>query len=121
MSMPTRRFVGLLVLLLALPLWAWAQDFGFRPPPHPDDPAAVDVMRDLAQRIVPVYKDADTEVFLANVTALQLVSGAYGAAFDSTRALRRLHRGKPFDGLIERAIVDAIYARARATEARARA
>ena len=77
-------------------------------------------MRDLAQRIVPVYKDADTEVFLANVTALQLVSGAYGAAFDSTRALRRLHRGKPFDGLIERAIVDAIYARARATEARER-
>ena len=77
-------------------------------------------MRDLAQRIVPVYQDADTDVFLANVTALQIVSGAYVAAYDSNRALRRLHRGKPFDGLVERAILDGIYARARAIEAKER-
>ena len=77
-------------------------------------------MRDLAQRIVPVYQEADTDVFLANVTALQIVSGAYGAAYDSNRALRRLQRGKPFDGLVERAILDGIYARARAIEAKER-
>ena len=77
-------------------------------------------MRDLAQRIVPVYKDADTDSFLVNVTALQIVSGAYGAAYDSSRALRRLHRGKPFEGLSQRAALDGIYARARAIEARER-
>ena len=111
---------ALVLLVLALPAWAWALDFGFRPPRDPDDAAAVEVMRDLAQRIVPVYQDADTDVFLANVTALQIVSGAYGAAYDSNRALRRLHRGKPFDGLVERAVLDGIYARARAIEAKER-
>ena len=98
-SMNLRARRALVLLVLALPAWAWALDFGFRPPRDPDDVAAVDVMRDLAQRIVPVYQDADTEVFLANVTALQIVSGAHVAAYDSNRALRRLHRGKPFDGL----------------------
>ena len=76
-------------LLMALPAWAPAQDFGFTPPRDPDDPAAVEVMRDLAQRIVPVYKNEDTAVFLADVTALQIVSGAYIAAHDSSRALLR--------------------------------
>ena len=115
-----RTFVLTLVLSCVLALPAWAQDFGFRPPRDPDDVTAVDVMRDLAQRIVPVYKDADTDVFLANVTALQIVSGAYGAAYDSNRALRRLQRGKPFDGLVQRAVLDGIYARARAIEAKER-
>ena len=73
MNLLARR--ALILLVLALPAWAWALDFGFRPPRDPDDAAAVQVMRDLAQRVVPVYQDADTEVFLANVTALQIVSG----------------------------------------------
>jgi putative CocE/NonD family hydrolase len=118
MSLCARRVLMLLVLVL--PLWASAQDFSFRPPRSPDEPAAVDVMRDLAQRIVPVYKEADPEFFLANMTALQLVSGAYGAASDSSRALRRLQRTKPFDDVIARAAIDGIYARARGIEAKER-
>ena len=58
-----------------------------------------------------------TDVFLANVTALQIVSGAYRAAYDSSRSLRSRRRGKPFDDLVERAILDGIYARARLLEA----
>jgi putative CocE/NonD family hydrolase len=113
---------ALVLLVFALPAWAGAQDFGFRPPPDPDDVAAVDVMRDLAQRIVPVYQEADTDVFLANVIALQIVSGAYGAAYDSTRTLRRRFQEKrlPFDALAERTILDRIYANARAIEAKQR-
>jgi len=120
MSSLTRR--ALVLLVLAVPSWACALDFGFRPPLDPDDAAAVDVMRDLAQRIVPVYQEADTNVFLANVTALQIVSGAYAAAYDSSRTLRRRHqeKGLPFDGLAERAILDGIYAQARAIEAKER-
>src|SRR5262249_15254615 len=109
-AMSARRALALLVL--ALPIWALALDFGFRPPRDPDDAAAAEVMRDLAQRIVPVYQDPDAEAFLANMTALQIVSGAYGAAFDSSTSLRRRRQGKPFDALAERVIVDAIYARA---------
>jgi putative CocE/NonD family hydrolase len=115
-----RAYRIFVLLVLVLPAWAWTQDFGFRPPHDPDDPAAVEVMRDLAQRIVPVYKDADTGVFLANVTALQIVSGAHGAAYDSSTALRRLYNGRPFDGLVQRTVVDAIYAHARAIEAKDR-
>lgn len=115
MSLRARR--ALVRLILALPAWAWALDFGFRPPRDPDDPAAVDLMRDLAQRILPVYQETDTDVFLANVTALQIVSGGYRAASDSSRSLRSRRQDKPFDGLLERAIIDGIYARARAIEA----
>ncbi|VTU30492.1 Cocaine esterase [Variovorax sp. PBS-H4] len=118
MSLFSRR--ALMLLLLALPAWARALDFGFRPPGDPDDPAAADVMRDLAQRIVPVYQEAETDAFLANMTALQIVSGAYRAAADSNRTLRGRQQGKPFDGLAERAVLDGIYARALALEANER-
>jgi len=111
---------ALMRLALALPAWptgSRAADFGFRPPRDPDDAAAADLMRDLAERILPVYQDADTDSFLANVTALQIVSGAYRAAYDSSRSLRDRRQGKPFDGLVERAILDGIYANARMLEA----
>lgn len=114
-SLRARR--ALVRLMLALPAWAWALDFGFRPPRDPGDAAAADLMRDLAQRILPVYQEADTDVFLANVTALQIVSGAYRAAYDSSRSLRSRRQGKPFDDLVERAIIDGIYAHARTIEA----
>ena len=112
---------ALMLLMLALPAWALALDFGFKPPQGPDDPAAVGVMRDLAHRIVPVYQEKnDTDAFLANVTALQIVSGAYRAAADSSRSLRSRQQGKPWGALVERAIVDGIYANARAIEANER-
>jgi len=111
---------ALMWLIPALPAWAWAADFGFRPPRDPDDARAAELMRDLAQRILPVYQEADTDVFLANLTALQIVSGAYRAASDSSASLRSRRKGKPFDDLVQRAILDGIYARARALETDAR-
>ena len=111
---------ALMRLIPALPAWAWAADFGFRPPRDPEDATAADLMRDLAQRILPVYQEADTDVFLANLAALQIVSGAYRAASDSSASLRSRRKGKPFDDLVQRAILDGIYARARALEADAR-
>jgi hypothetical protein len=122
MRLVARR--ALVLLLFALTAWAWtsasAQDFGFQPPRDPDDVAAVSVMRDLAQRIVPVYQDAGTDAYLANVTALQIVSGAYAAAFDSSKSLRNRYQGKPFDAVAERAVLDGLYAHAREIEARER-
>lgn len=119
-STVSRARRALMRLMLALPAWAGAADFGFRPPPDPDDATTADLMRDLAQRILPVYQEADTDSFLANVTALQIVSGAYRAASDSSMSLRNRRQGKPFDGLVERATLDGIYARARAREAEER-
>lgn len=107
----------LVLLAIALPAAAAAQAFDFRPPPGPDDAGAVEAMRDLARRIVPVYQEARSDAFLANLTALQIVSGAYAAAADTSGALRQRTRGRPQDGLVERAIVDGLYARARALQA----
>ncbi len=112
-----RAFV---LLLLALPMVARALDFGFKAPHDPDDVAAVAVMRDLAQRIVPVYQAADTDAYLANLIALQIVGGTYGAAYDSSKLLRNRYRGKPFDALAQRAVLDGLYARARQIEAQER-
>lgn len=115
-----RAWRVVVLLALVLPAWASALEFGFRPPNDPDDVTAVDAMRDLAQRIVPVYKDADTDAYLANVAALQIVSGAWSAGYDTSRVLRRSHQGKPFDGFVERSVVDSIYAYARSIEAKER-
>ncbi len=117
MNRSVHRVFIVLALLLALPGWAGAQDFGFKAPHHPDDAVAVEVMRDLAQRIVPVYKDDDTAGYLANLIALQIVSGNYAAAYDSSRLLRRRQQGRPFDALAQRAVIDSLYAHARAIEA----
>ena len=112
-----RRVLLLLWLALALPAWAAeAREFGFDPPRSADDPAAATAMRDLAQRIVPVYLEADIDLYLANLTAIQMVSGAYGAAYDTSQTLRNRQQGKAALAL-DRASIDAIYARARALEA----
>ncbi|MET3383573.1 hypothetical protein SAMN05443580_1189 [Variovorax sp. OV084] len=116
-SRARRALMRLILALPAWPTWSLAADFGFRPPRDPDDATAADLMRDLAERILPVYQEADTDVFLANLTALQIVSGAYRAAYDSSGSLRSRRQGKPFDDLVQRAILDGIYARARMLEA----
>ncbi|GAA4332779.1 hypothetical protein GCM10023165_07550 [Variovorax defluvii] len=114
------QWMLLLMLVLVLPGGAWAQNFGFKPPADPDDAAAPELMRDLAQRIVPVYRDTEAESFLANLTALQIVSGTYRAANESNKSLRARNQGKPFNGPVVRAFVDGIYANARAIEANER-
>lgn len=119
-SRARRALMRVVLALPAWPTWSRAADFGFRPPRDPDDAAAEGLMRDLAERILPVYQDADKDAFLANVTALQIVSGAYRAAQDSSRSLRERRKGKPFDGLVERAILDGIYSNARMLEAEGR-
>ena len=46
----------LLIAIAVLPTLAVAQDFGFEPPTNATDPALPAALRDLAQRIVPVYR-----------------------------------------------------------------
>ncbi len=113
-----RRVLAL--MLLAVPAWLAARDFGFDPPRSADDGAAAAVMRDLAQRLVPVYQEADTDIYLANLAAMQIVSGAFAAADDTSQNLRNRHQDAPVDTALDRAIIDIIYANARALEARER-
>src|SRR5262249_45938575 len=86
-----RSFCFALVLALAQSLPA-AQNLDFHPPAAATDPATPSVMRDLADRVIPVYQDPDRERYLANLSALQLVAGSYAAAYAARLSLHELRR-----------------------------
>jgi len=77
----------LLACLLGAPV-ALAQNFDFKPPASANDPTAPKVMRDLAERILPVYQENDQDRYLHNLSGLQLVAGNYTAAWQSRTQLR---------------------------------
>jgi uncharacterized protein len=103
------------LLVAASPSWA-APVFEFHSPAVAGDAAAAAAMRDLAGRVLPVYQEADPDLYLANLSALQLVAGDFAAADASRRALRdrrhRLDAGRP----IGRGAIFDIYASAKAME-----
>ena len=115
-----RRVAKSLCVLLVLALrhpWAAAQDFEFHPPPSAGDPAASAVMRDLAERILPVYQEDNPERYLANLSALQLAAGNYTAAHASRQSLRDRRRSADAGRPVARSVILDIYAHARAIEA----
>ena len=117
------------VRLLAIALWlalspSWPalvlaqQNFDFHPPAASvADPSTPGVMRDLAERILPVYQEDNPERYLANLSVLQLVAGNYTAAYESRQSLgdrrRSADAGKP----VNRVLILDLFARARAIEA----
>lgn len=106
-----------LIALAAQPLLAAAQDFGFEPPTDADDEALPAALRDLAQRVLPVYQEDNPERYLSNVAALQMVIGDPTAAHATRLSLqeRQQSEGAPATGT---ATVYDIYTHARAIEAR---
>jgi putative CocE/NonD family hydrolase len=112
-----RRLVGLLwvsalAFLLARP--SGAQSFDFNAPASAVDAKTPAVMRDLAERLLPVYQESDPDRYLANLSVLQLTAGDYSAAVESRESLherrRRADSGRP----VGRGRVLDIYARAMA-------
>lgn len=111
-----RASAAALWLLLA-GQWAAAQNFDFRPPPTVTDPTTPAVMRDLAERILPVYQEDNPERYLANLSALQLVAGNYTAAQASRQSLRDRRKSVDAGRPVGRGLILDMYARARALEA----
>jgi putative CocE/NonD family hydrolase len=103
----------------ALASAAAASDMDFRAPASPGD-AATNALRDLADRLVPVYQDSDPVRYLANLSALQMVAGNYGAADESRQSLRDLLRRSGGSRAAGREIIFDIYAHARALESERR-
>jgi putative CocE/NonD family hydrolase len=110
------RHLAVWLLLGLAPLRLLAQGFDFAVPATATDAQTAAAMRDLAGRILPVYEEADPERYLANLTALQLVAGEYAAASDSARSLHERRRSA--GQVLDRNAVYALYAQARAAEAR---
>src|SRR4051812_12464540 len=113
----------ILVLLLALfvaPSLAFAQDFDFRPPASATDPALQAAMKDLAQRILPVYQENDQDRYLSNLSALQMVAGDPVSAYASRQSFVYRRRNANTGRAAGRQLVYEIYARARAIESQVR-
>ena len=111
-----KAFLLLLVCLLGAPL-AIAQNFDFKPPQSANDPAVPKVMRDLAERILPVYQENDQDKYLHNLSGLQLVAGNYTAAWQTRIQLRDRRKTADAHRPVGRTVVYDIYAYARSREA----
>src|ERR1700685_379482 len=113
-STATRRW-GVFLLLVASTT-SGAPDLEFHAPASPDDAATPATMRDLAERLLPVYQEPDPDRYLANLSALQMVAGNFAAAYTSRQSLRdrrrRLDAGRP----VGREMIYDMYAHARAIE-----
>lgn len=95
---------------LLLPPLAAAQSFQFRAPATVYDSTTPAVMRDLASRIIPGYRNDSREQFLANMSALQLVAGNPESAYSAREELQRLRGGTPRRPLVDPALVYDLYA-----------
>ncbi|HEX4239900.1 MAG TPA: CocE/NonD family hydrolase [Steroidobacteraceae bacterium] len=113
------RAARLLVAVLLLAAAAAAQSapqFDFRAPQNASDPAVPAVMRDLAERLLPVYQEPDPDRYLANLSTLQMVAGNYGAADVSRQSLRDRRRRQDTGRPIGRGAIFDLYAYAKALE-----
>jgi putative CocE/NonD family hydrolase len=100
---------------LCLPAMAAAANFEFKAPLNVDDPKLDLVMRDLAERILPVYEESDPERYLESVSALQLVAGWHAAAAESRRQLSERLRAEHGSRLSRAAVYD-LYAQAKTAQ-----
>src|SRR3546814_18703808 len=86
MKMPWLQSWCLILLIAVLPAVAQGrQVFGFKAPDSIDAPEMPAVMRDLAERVLPVYQDNDSDRYLANLSALQWADSNYKARSEERR------------------------------------
>src|SRR6185437_2585616 len=117
---PIALLLALALLLPALlaPTVARAasqQMFQFRAPPTLNGAATTQVMRDLAERVLPVYSDPDRVKYLTNLSALQMIAGDYAAADATRQMLRQRLGGSNAAQATERSVVYDIYAHTEAS------
>jgi uncharacterized protein len=110
------KALAFLLLCLMGSSWAGAQDFDFKPPASANDPAVPAVMRDLAERVLPVYQENDQDRYLRNLSGLQLVAGNYDAAWQTRQQLRDRRRNLDARRPIGKSVIYDIYAYARARQ-----
>jgi uncharacterized protein len=115
-----RRALGIVLSALLLPRLAAAQSLEFRAPASVNDPATPAVMRDLASRIIPVYRNDSREQYLANISALQLVAGSYESAYSARVELQGLRGGTARRPPADAALVYDLYAHAKSLQAQYR-
>ncbi|HEX4266345.1 MAG TPA: CocE/NonD family hydrolase [Steroidobacteraceae bacterium] len=115
-----RTALGIVLLLVLLPRLAAAQSLEFRAPSSVDDPATATVMRDLASRIIPGYRNDSREQYLGNMSVLQLVAGNFDEAYSARLDLQQARGGTPHRPPADPASVYDLYVHARSLQAQYR-
>ena len=115
-----RRALGIVLFVALLPRLAAAQSLEFHAPASVYDPGTPAVMRDLASRIIPGYRNDDRERFLADMSALQLVAGNFEPAYSARLELQRLRGGSSRRPPADFALVYDLYAHTKALQAQYR-
>jgi uncharacterized protein len=108
------RWLALAALLL--PRLAAAQSLAFHPPASVYDPSTPAIMRDLASRIIPVYRNDNREQYVANMSDLQLVAGSFGPAFSAQIELRQLRGGTERRPPVDPALAYDLFAHAKSLQ-----
>ena len=118
MSLARRLAELLLIPVFAIGLagHSGAQSFEFDAPASASDAKTPAVMRDLAERLLPVYQESDPDRYLANLSVLQMTAGDYSAAVESRESLRERRRRADSGRPVGRGRVLDLYARAKAIE-----
>ena len=111
------KSIYLLMLLVLLPSFAGAQQLDLQLPAAATDATMPAVLRDLAERVLPVYQESNRERYLANLSALQVISGGVAAADATRQELRDWRRSAHGSLPADRSVVYDIYIHARAIEA----
>ena len=115
-----RRALGIVLSLVLLPRLAAAQSLEFRAPTSVYDGATPAVMRDLASRIIPGYRNDNREQYLANMSVLQLVAGNFESAYSARLDLQGLRGGTPRRPPVDQALVFDLYAHTKSLQAQYR-
>ncbi len=97
--------------------WAAAPQLEFHAPATVGDVATAPAIRDLAERLLPVYEEPDRDRYLANLSALQMAAGDFAAADVSRQSLRDRRRRLDAGRAVGRGAIRDLYAYARALEA----
>ncbi len=115
-----RKAFGLVLSIMLLPRLAAAQSLEFRAPASVYDPTTPALMRDLAARIIPGYRNDNREQYLANMSVLQLVAGNFEPAYSARLDLQRLRGGTQRRPPADPALVYDLYAHTKALQAQYR-
>jgi uncharacterized protein len=108
----------LVILATVLRLSAtWAQDLDLHVPSSTSDPGLAAAMRDLAERVLPVYQEADAIRYLNNLSALQLVAGNVDSAWTTRQTLLDRRRAPEAGKPIRQDVIFDLYFSARAIAA----
>ena len=115
-----RTRLTILLAALLLPGLAAAQGLEFRAPASVYDAATPAVMRDLASRIIPVYRSDNREQYLTNMSALQLVAENFEPAYSARLELRQMHGENPRRPAVDPELVYDLFAHTKSLQAQYR-